>query len=119
MIQAKEINIQQTSETICKSDILCKLYNYRFWGKGRYALKNKKNNAVLFYVKLTIYLKDLKLTALTVSFPFVTYSDKVLFLFKTNVIDPGIKARINFSDLASTSAILFGNGDGSVFHIII
>ena len=64
MIQAKEINIQQTSETICKSDILCKLYNYRFWGKGRYALKNKKNNAVLFYVKLTIYLKDLKLTAL-------------------------------------------------------
>ena len=64
MIQAKEINIQQTSETICKSDILCKLYNYRFWGKGRYALKNKKNNAVSFYVKLTIYLKDLKLTAL-------------------------------------------------------
>ena len=64
MIQAKEINIQQTLETICKSDILCKLYNYRFWGKGRYALKNKKNNAVLFYVKLTIYLKDLKLTAL-------------------------------------------------------
>ena len=36
MIQAKEINIQQTSDIICRPNILCKLYNYNFQGKEYY-----------------------------------------------------------------------------------